>query len=141
VAVLACATVKAEPSQSSFCKEEQLSIEIPRRVERGNADCSDIATSKLYFSCLKFTVLLVMKGAVIVEAAPIVKRFEGQTIGALTNWGAGQIRRTYCGRSHILRRGFFKAWLLCPMVFSYWAFLPDTRIALGNGVKLCWEAT
>ena len=33
-----------------------------------------------------FTVLLVMEGTVIVEAAPIVKRFEGQTIGALTSW-------------------------------------------------------
>ena len=42
--------------------------------------------SKVYFSCPKFTVLLVMEGQIIVEAAPIVKRFEGQTIGALTSW-------------------------------------------------------
>jgi hypothetical protein len=41
---------------------------------------------KAYFSCPKFTVLLVMRGAVILKAAPIVKTFEGQTIGALTNW-------------------------------------------------------
>jgi hypothetical protein len=55
-----------------------------KRVERGNANCSDIATIKVYFSCPKFTVLLVVKGAVIVKAAPVVKAFEGQTIGALT---------------------------------------------------------
>lgn len=42
--------------------------------------------SKLYFSCPKFTVLLVTEGPVIVTAAPIVKRFEGQTIAALTSW-------------------------------------------------------
>ena len=42
--------------------------------------------SKVYFSCPKFTVQLVMKGPIIVTAAPIVKRFEGQTIGALTSW-------------------------------------------------------
>lgn len=42
--------------------------------------------SKVYFSCPKFTVRLVTNGPVIVEAAPIVKRFEGQTIGALTSW-------------------------------------------------------
>jgi hypothetical protein len=42
--------------------------------------------SKVYFSCPKFTVKLVMEGAIIVEAAPIVKRFEGQTIRALTSW-------------------------------------------------------
>jgi hypothetical protein len=52
--------------------------------------------SKVYFSCPKFTVLLVTKGSVIVTAAPIVKRFEGQTIGALTSWArskfGGQIR-------------------------------------------------
>ena len=42
--------------------------------------------SKVYFSCPKFTVLLVTSGQVIVKAAPIVKRFEGQTIGALTSW-------------------------------------------------------
>jgi hypothetical protein len=40
----------------------------------------------IYFSCPKFTVLLVTKGSVIVEAAPIVKLFEGQTIGNLTSW-------------------------------------------------------
>ena len=42
--------------------------------------------SKVYFSCPEFTVLLVIKGPVILTAAPIVKRFEGQTIGALTSW-------------------------------------------------------
>jgi hypothetical protein len=42
--------------------------------------------SKVYFSCPKFTVLLVTRGSIIVKAAPIVKRFEGQTIGALTSW-------------------------------------------------------
>ena len=42
--------------------------------------------SKVYFSCPKFTVLLVMKGAVIVKAAPIAKAFEGRTIGALSSF-------------------------------------------------------
>ena len=42
--------------------------------------------SNVYFSCPEFTVLLVMEGAVIVKAAPIVRKFEGQTIGALTCW-------------------------------------------------------
>ena len=42
--------------------------------------------NSVYFSCLKFTVRLVVRGTVIVEAAPIVKTFEGQTIGALTTW-------------------------------------------------------
>ena len=41
---------------------------------------------KVYFSCPEFTVLLAVKGTVIVKAAPIVKRFEGKTIGALTFW-------------------------------------------------------
>jgi hypothetical protein len=41
---------------------------------------------KVYFSCPKFTVLLAVEGSIIVEAAPIVKTFEGQTIGALTSW-------------------------------------------------------
>ena len=41
---------------------------------------------KVYFSCPEFTVLLAVKGRVIVKAAPIVKRFEGQTIGALASW-------------------------------------------------------
>jgi hypothetical protein len=40
----------------------------------------------VYFSCPKFTVRLVMEGTIILEAAPIVKKFEGQTIGALTSW-------------------------------------------------------
>ncbi len=56
------------------------------RVERGNANGSDIAMSKVYFSCPKFTVLLVTKGAVIVKAAPVAKAFEGQTIGALSSF-------------------------------------------------------
>jgi hypothetical protein len=42
--------------------------------------------SKVYFSCPKFTVLLVTNGPVIVKAAPIVKRFEGQTLAALAAW-------------------------------------------------------
>ena len=44
------------------------------------------SVSTVYFSCPKFTVLLVLKGAVIVKAAPIVKAFEGQTISALSAW-------------------------------------------------------
>jgi hypothetical protein len=40
----------------------------------------------VYFSCPKFTVRLVVEGSVILEVAPIVKTFEGQTIGALTSW-------------------------------------------------------
>ena len=40
----------------------------------------------VYFSCPKFTVRLVVKDTVIREAAPIVKTFEGQTIGALATW-------------------------------------------------------
>ena len=42
--------------------------------------------NSVYFSCPKFTVRLVVTGAVIHKAAPIVKAFEGQTIGALTSW-------------------------------------------------------
>jgi len=44
------------------------------------------STSKVYFACPKFTVLLVLNGEVIVNAAPVVRAFEGQTIGALTSW-------------------------------------------------------
>ena len=40
----------------------------------------------VYCSCPKFTVRLMVEGAVILQAAPIVKKFEGQTIGALTSW-------------------------------------------------------
>jgi len=40
----------------------------------------------VYFSCPKFTARLVTRGAIIVEAAPIVRSFKGQTIGALTSW-------------------------------------------------------
>jgi hypothetical protein len=47
---------------------------------------ADAAVTRVYFSCPKFTVLLTLKGTVIVKAAPIVSRFEGQTIGALTSW-------------------------------------------------------
>ena len=43
--------------------------------------------SKLYFSCRKFTVKLVTRGSIIVEAAPIVKRFEGQTVDAVEIMG------------------------------------------------------
>lgn len=41
---------------------------------------------KLYFSCPKFTVLLVVNGDVIEKAAPIVTVFEGQSLDALTAW-------------------------------------------------------
>ncbi len=44
------------------------------------------ALTRVYFSCPKFTILLTLKGAVIVKAAPIVSKFEGQTIGVLTTW-------------------------------------------------------
>jgi len=40
----------------------------------------------VYFSCPEFTVRLVMRGTIILQAAPIVRSFEGQTIGALTSW-------------------------------------------------------
>ena len=43
-------------------------------------------TCRVYFSCPKFTVLLVTKGSIITKAAPIAKRFEGQTIEALKKW-------------------------------------------------------
>ena len=39
-----------------------------------------------YFSCPGFTVRLVVKGGVIVEVAPLVRKFEGQTFEALTAW-------------------------------------------------------
>ena len=42
--------------------------------------------SKVYFSCRKFTVLLRTRGPIIVEAAPIVRSFEGKTLAALTAW-------------------------------------------------------
>jgi hypothetical protein len=42
--------------------------------------------SSYYFSCPKFTVRLVVSGTIIQEAAPIVKKFEGQTLGALASW-------------------------------------------------------
>ena len=42
--------------------------------------------SKVFFSCPNFTVLLVTNGPVIVTAAPIVKRFEGQTVDMLKFW-------------------------------------------------------
>ena len=42
--------------------------------------------SSVYFSCPKFTVRLVVSGTIIQKAAPMVKVFEGQTIGALTSW-------------------------------------------------------
>ena len=40
----------------------------------------------VYFSCREFTVRLMVRGPSSCEAAPIVKKFEGQTIGALTSW-------------------------------------------------------
>ena len=42
--------------------------------------------SKVYFSCPKFTVRLVLSGAVIHKAAPMVKQFEGQPLSVLTSW-------------------------------------------------------
>lgn len=42
--------------------------------------------SSVYFSCPSFTVRLLLNGNTIVEAAPIVRTFEGQTIDALTRW-------------------------------------------------------
>jgi hypothetical protein len=51
-----------------------------------NTAASEQPLAKVYFSCPKFTVLLALKGPVIVEAAPVVKAFKGQTIGALTSW-------------------------------------------------------
>ena len=50
--------------------------------------------SKVYFSCPKFTVLLVMRGPVIVEAAPIVKTIRGaddrcpDLLGTIPVWRA-----------------------------------------------------
>jgi hypothetical protein len=43
-------------------------------------------TCKVFFSYPDFTVLLRMRDTVIVKAAPIAERFEGQSIGALTTW-------------------------------------------------------
>lgn len=40
----------------------------------------------VYFSCPKFTVRLMVRRTVILQAAPIVRSFEGQTIDALTSW-------------------------------------------------------
>jgi hypothetical protein len=40
----------------------------------------------VYFSCPKFTVRLVLAGSVIWKAAPMVKSFEGHTLGDLTSW-------------------------------------------------------
>lgn len=42
--------------------------------------------SSYYFSCPKFTVRLVVSGTIIREAAPIVKKFEGQALEALASW-------------------------------------------------------
>ena len=46
--------------------------------------------STVYFSCPKFTVRLVVDGTVIREAAPIVRSFQGQTVGALTAWAVSK---------------------------------------------------
>lgn len=42
--------------------------------------------SRVYFSCPKFTVRLVLSGTIIQKAAPMVKSFEGQTLDVLTAW-------------------------------------------------------
>lgn len=54
---------------------------IPRRLEIKNRP-----TRKVCFSCPQFTVLLLLQGSVIVQAAPIVRSFQGQTIEALASW-------------------------------------------------------
>jgi hypothetical protein len=56
------------------------------RDRAASENCPDAAISKIYFSCPKFTVLLAVKGRIIVKAAPIVKIFEGQTVGTLSSW-------------------------------------------------------
>jgi hypothetical protein len=45
---------------------------------------------RLYFSCPKFTVRLVVDGTIIREAAPIVRSFQGRTLAALTGWAASK---------------------------------------------------
>jgi hypothetical protein len=40
----------------------------------------------VYFSCPAFTVRLVLSGNVIWKAAPMAKRFEGQSVGDLASW-------------------------------------------------------
>jgi hypothetical protein len=44
------------------------------------------STTEVYFSCPKFTVSLTLNGTVIAKAAPLVRVFEGQSIGALISW-------------------------------------------------------
>ena len=41
---------------------------------------------KIYFSCPDFTVKLTVQKGVITEAAPIVRRFEGQQLSNLVSW-------------------------------------------------------
>jgi hypothetical protein len=43
-------------------------------------------TLKLYFSCPKFSVKLTCVGDTITEAAPFVKKFEGQKLANLVSW-------------------------------------------------------
>ena len=57
-----------------------------RSVTKPCAAAAASSSRHLYFSCPKFTVLLVLHGDVIIKAAPIVKRFEGQTLDALASW-------------------------------------------------------
>jgi len=45
-----------------------------------------IQTLGLYFSCPKFTVKLKVQGDTIIEAAPLVHRFEGQKLANLVSW-------------------------------------------------------
>jgi hypothetical protein len=51
----------------------------------------------LWFSCKKFTVRLKVKDEVITDAAPIVRRFKGQSLQNLETWvlnkGWGPIRK------------------------------------------------
>jgi hypothetical protein len=51
-----------------------------------------IPTLKLHFSCPKFTVKLTVREGTIVEAAPFVRRFEGQKLANLVSWAKTTFR-------------------------------------------------
>jgi uncharacterized protein YbcI len=46
----------------------------------------DAPLLKVQFSCALFTVRLVLTGNIITEAAPIVRKFEGQPLINLISW-------------------------------------------------------
>jgi uncharacterized protein YbcI len=46
----------------------------------------DVPLLKIQFSCALFTVRLVLTGNIIIEAAPIVRKFEGQPLINLISW-------------------------------------------------------